>query len=89
MTDNAGYFTTNFVPNFYANNAVNLNANEFGNRSRPDGGHAYARIGLFVRLRPETHAGSNNPVCSAVNVPTSFPVNFHRSFEPGITVGDS
>jgi hypothetical protein len=40
MTDNAGNFATNFVPNFYANNAVNLNANEFGNRSRPDGGRA-------------------------------------------------
>jgi hypothetical protein len=40
MTDIAGKFATNFVPNFHANNAVNLNANEFGNRSRHDGGCA-------------------------------------------------
>jgi hypothetical protein len=80
MTDNAGYFATSFVPNFYANNAVNLNANEFANRSRPDGGRAYARVGLSSRLRPGTHAGSNNPVYSAANVPVSFRMNFPARF---------
>jgi len=76
MTDNAGYFATTIVPNFYANNAVNLNANEFGTGSRPDGGRAYARIGLPVRLRPETHAGSNNPAYFAADVPASFLMSF-------------
>ena len=40
MTDNAGNLATTLFTNFYANNAVNFNANEFGTSSRYDGRHA-------------------------------------------------
>jgi len=57
MTDNARNFATTLFPNFYANNAANLNAYGFGNKSRHNDSCASARIVRSIRLRAEIHAG--------------------------------